>query len=697
MAILSVWVIFSPSEGGDLDLILWQILDQREAPLSLPWPHGEPNPEPSVSLLSFSSVGIRFGSEPLLSDVSFTVSAGDRWGIVGRNGTGKTTLFQLMRGVLEPESGSIARKPGLRMTMLDQHREFGKAKTVWEAAAGGYEDLLALEASVALEAERIGTLGDEVTDADLRSLDQLQEEFHHRGGYQFHARVDAVLQGLGFDAEAARRRSVQELSGGERGRVGLATQLAAPADLLLLDEPTNHLDLDTIEWLRRHLEESGKTVIAISHDRAFLDDFAEHILHLSQGSATSYRGGYSSFVEQRAQAILTLEREAEEQRKEVARQEEFIRKNIAGQKTAQAKSRRNRLARLPRLSPPPAEDDPMAVRFEASDRGGDQVLVIKDLGVGFGSTRLLQGFSAIARRGDVIAVVGPNGVGKTSLLATILGELPFLTGEVRIGAGITPAWFRQDHAHLPRNKTLYDCVGDARPTWNRGQIQGHLGRFGFPGDTVRRLTDSLSGGERARVALALITLAQANLLALDEPTNHLDVESIEALEDALEDYPGTVLLVSHDRALLRELTTRVWAFDRGRLVDFPGPFIDWEEKLAREDEARAHALSEANKAARAEDKAQKWKAAAAKREREAPLRAARKALERAEARVHQAESEVASLEAALADPKLYDGSQESAREAGRLSRELRMAREALDTAMRGWEDALESLDALDPG
>ncbi len=650
-----------------------------------------------MSLLTFSSVTVQYGSEPLLSDVSFSVSRGERWGIVGRNGSGKTTLLQLIRGALEPEGGSITREPGLEMTMLDQHREFGKAETVWEAAAGGYEHLLSLEAFVAMEAERIGALGNRVTDADLETLDRLQEQFYHQGGYAFHAQVDAVLQGLGFDAEASRHRPLHELSGGERGRVGLAAQLAAPADLLLLDEPTNHLDLDTIEWLKRHLKESGKTVIVISHDRAFLDDFAEHILHLSHGSATAYRGGYSSFVTQRAQAILSLEREAEEQKKEVARQEEFIRKNIAGQKTAQAKSRRKRLARLPRLSPPQTEDDPMAVRFEATDRGGDQVLVVEGLEAGYGSAPLVEGFSAIARRGDVIAVVGPNGAGKTTLLATLLGERPPTSGEVRVGAGISPAWFRQDHAHLPEGKTLYDCVGDARPTWNRGQIQAHLGRFGFSGDTVRRLTDSLSGGERARVALALITLEGANLLALDEPTNHLDVESIEALEDALEGYPGTVLLVSHDRALLRELSTRVWAFEERRIVDFPGPFVDFEERMAREEEARALAVAEETRAARADGKAQKWKAAEARREREAPIRAARKVLAHAEARVHEVESEVANLEAALAHPGLYDGSPESAVEAGRLNQELRAARATLDETMAAWAEALEALEDLEAG
>ncbi len=647
-----------------------------------------------MSLLTFSSVGMQFGADQLLSDVSFNVAPRERWGVVGRNGTGKTTLLHLITGDLDPTSGSISRRPGLRMTLLDQHRDFGDARTVWEAAAAGYRDLLTLERALEEETEGLGELGDAVTDGDLKRFDEAQERFLHRGGYEFHARVDAVLQGLGFDAEAATERRIEELSGGERGRVGLAAQLAAPADLLLLDEPTNHLDLDTIEWLKSHLKESEKTVLIISHDRAFLNDFADHILHVFQGSARAYRGGYSSFVRQRDRDILTQEREFEARQKEIARQEEFIRRNIAGQKTAQAKARRNRLARLPRLSPPPSEDDPMAVRFEISARGGDQVLMAEELTVAVENRVLVREFSGQARRGDVIALVGPNGAGKSTLLATLLGEREPDGGKVRRGSAITPAWFRQDHAHLPVNKTIFDCVADLRPIWNRGQIQDHLGRFGFSGDEVKRVTDSLSGGERARVALALITLQGSNLLALDEPTNHLDVESIEALEDALESYPGTVLLVSHDRALLRELTTRVWALRDGEVEDYPGPFVDWERKVAAEKEERIASELQVQRRAREAEKARARKAHESRKARNEPLRRARRAAAAAEEEVHEAEAAVGDLKEAMGHPDLYDGSPESAREAGRLTTALKEATERLDDAMARWETAVEALEEI---
>ncbi len=638
---------------------------------------------------------MQFGSDPLLSDVTLSVAAGERWGIVGRNGTGKTTLFHLIAGTMDPTEGAITRLPGLRVTLLDQHRDFGDAKTVWEAAALGYKDLLELERTLARESERLKELGERATEADIRRFGDDQERFLNQGGYEFRSRVDAVLQGLGFDASHARERPPAARSGGERGRVALAGRLAAPADLVLLDEPTNHLDLDTIEWLKRYLEVLDGTVMVISHDRAFLDDMGDHVLHLAEGTATPYRGGYSSFVTQREEALVTLNRRVAEQRKEIAKEEDFIRRHIAGQKTKQAKSRRTRLARLPRLSPPPAEDDTMAVHFHLSARGGDQALVSDRLSVAVGATQLLDDFSVVGRRGDIIAVVGPNGAGKTTLIATLLGEHPPRSGSVRLGAGITPAWFRQDHAHLPEKRTLYDCVADARPTWNRGQIQGHLGRFGFSGDEVRRKTDSLSGGERARVALALITLEGANLLALDEPTNHLDVESIEALEDALERYEGTVLLVSHDRALLRELATRVWSLEDGRVRDYPGPFVDWEVAARERAEARASEVAASERDIREATRTQRRLQAEALRESEAVRRALRRGAASAEEAVRQAEDAIADLERALADDGLYNGTAESAQEAGRLSAELTAARLVLDEAMARWAEAAERVDALE--
>jgi ATP-binding cassette subfamily F protein 3 len=534
-----------------------------------------------VTLLSLANVGVSFGATELFKNVTFTVADGERWGIIGRNGAGKSSIFKLITGDLKPTAGSVARKPGLRHALLDQHRAFEGATTVWDAGAAAWREVIALEKRIAEQAIELGELGDRITDEFLERFGNDQERFADLGGYIYHARVDAVLQGLGFDAEESKTRPVSSLSGGERGRVGLAAQLIAPADLLLLDEPTNHLDLDTTTWLQEWLGDANETVIVVSHDRAFLDAVATHILHLEARTSEWYKGNYSQFVPQRAERRLTREREMEKQRAYVKKEEEYIRRNLAGVNSFQAKGKRKRLERLPRLAPPLGDPAAMSLQFEPAERGGDQVIAIKDLRVEVPGRVLVEDFTAVLRRNDFVALVGPNGAGKSSFISTIIGDRAPAGGEARIGGSITPAWFRQDLADLPLRKSLSEAIQDQRPLWNRGQVQNLLGAFGFSGDDVFREIATLSGGERARVALALMTLARANLLILDEPTNHLDVENIEVLEDALDEYEGSVLLVSHDRAFLREVATRVWSFDGTQLTDFDGPFVEWEEDRAR--------------------------------------------------------------------------------------------------------------------
>ncbi len=534
-----------------------------------------------MTLLSVSNVGLSFGATELFKNITFTVAEGERWGIIGRNGAGKSSIFRIITGEYQPTAGAVARKPGLRHALLDQHRAFEGATTVWEAGAAAWRDVIDLEKLIAAMAMQLGEMGENVTDEFLEKFGREQERFADLGGYEYHARVDAVLQGLGFDAEESKVRLVQTLSGGERGRVGLAAQLIAPADLLLLDEPTNHLDLDTTTWLQEWLAEAAETVIVVSHDRAFMDAVCTHIVHIEAKTSESYKGNYSQFVPQRAERRLTRERELEKQRAYVKKEEEYIRRNLAGVNSFQAKGKRKRLERLPRLAPPPGDPAAMSLRFDVSERGGDQVTAIKDLRVEVPGRVLVEDFTAVLRRNDFVALVGPNGAGKSSFIATILGDRAASGGEARVGASITPAWFRQDLSDLPLRKSLADVIQEQRPTWSRGAVQNHLGAFGFTGDEVFREIATLSGGERARMALALMTLKKANLLVLDEPTNHLDVENIEVLEDALEEYEGTVLLVSHDRAFLRQVATRVWAFDGTRLVDFDGPFDEWEADRAR--------------------------------------------------------------------------------------------------------------------
>ncbi len=647
-----------------------------------------------MTLLSISGASIQYGAVPLLTDVTLTVAKGERWGVIGRNGSGKTSLFRIITGDLDPAQGSVSRASGLKVAVLDQHRDFAGARMVWDAACSSFADLLRLEHSLQEQGEAIAALGDRLTQEQLNRYDRDLERFRREGGYEMEARVSAVLHGLGFDPDGAKLQPLGTLSGGERGRLALACQLVASADLLLLDEPTNHLDLETTAWLVDHLKSLDAAALIVSHDRAFLDDVADHVLHLEAGTTQCYAGGYSAFVTQREERRLAAGRAYQKQSRVIAKEEDYIARNIAGQNTKQAKGRRRRLSRLPRLSPPPGDESSMAVRFKSGGRGGDQVLVADKLTVKVGDRTLLDRFSGVVRRNDVVALVGPNGTGKTTLLATLLGQRDPADGSARLGDTVDVSVYRQDLAQVPRDKTLFDTIHDLRPSWTRGQVMDHLGRFDFSGDETLRRAGSLSGGELARVALAMMTLEQVNFLVFDEPTNHLDVESIEALEDAIDAYEGTVLLVSHDRALLTALSTRVWHLEHGRITDYDGNFGEWQ--VAREERRRQAdvAVREAEVARRAREKAAETKKPVSKDKAHASAqRSARRAAEQAEQRVQALEQAIALRTDLLAAPDLYSTPDGTAR-AKALARELDQHRRELTEAYTAWEAATAEAERL---
>jgi ATP-binding cassette, subfamily F, member 3 len=648
-----------------------------------------------MTQIAVSGAAVEFGATLLFKDITFTVAAGERWGIVGRNGTGKTTLFKLMTGDLAPTRGQVARQSGLSVSLLGQHRDYGAATTVWEAAAGPFADLLALEQSLAEQAEGLATTHD---DAALTRYGRDLERFEREGGYTIAPRVDAVLQGLGFDATKARTQRLETLSGGERGRVGLARQLVAPSDILLLDEPTNHLDLETTAWLEQYLRETDRTVILISHDRAFLAAVVDHVLHFEGDSATPYVGSYEAFVAQRQERRLAQQRAFDKQQKVIAAQTDYIARNLAGVNTKQAKGRRKLLARMPRLSSPIGEDGTMALRLEIAERGGDQVAVAEKLRIAVEGRILIDRFDGRIMRGDRLGIVGPNGAGKSTLLRTLVGERPADDGVLRVGNSIRVAYYDQNLGQVPLDKTLYQVISDLRPQWERRLVQGHLGRFGFSGDEVQRRAETLSGGERARVALAMLMLTRANLLVLDEPTNHLDVETIEVLEDAIESYEGSVILVSHDRAMLRALANKVWVLHDRHITTFDGTFAEWE--VASEERAHAAAVRAAEEVAlrRVDEK----KRTAARQERASAngdaqrksLRQARERATTAEQKVSEIDGEISTLTATLDDPGLYTRP-DGVEEAHKLGARLDVLRARLDKALATWEQETAALEALE--
>jgi ATP-binding cassette subfamily F protein 3 len=656
-----------------------------------------------MTQLQVSNVAVEFGATTLFREVTFTVSAGERWGVLGRNGTGKTTLFRLITGEMQPTRGTVVRQSALRIALLDQHREFGEVSTVWEAAAGGLADLLSLERSLL---EQAHALSDDASEEALARYGHDLERFEREGGYEATARIDSVLHGLGFDPQQARSTPVAQLSGGERGRLGLARELVRGGDILLLDEPTNHLDLETTRWLEQFLRDSPITVLLISHDRAFLHNVADHVLHFESGTATSYVGGYASFVTQRDERRLTQQRALDKQRRTIAHEQDYIARNIAGQNSRQAKGRRTRLGRLPRLSAPVTDDEAMALRFDVAQRGGDRVAIaeratiaVSDGGTGVRRT-LVEGFTGSLRRGEVLGLVGPNGAGKSTLLRALVGHQSVDSGELRIGSGIDVGYYRQDLSQVPLDQTLYDIIADLRPAWERRLVQGHLGRFGFSGDEVQRRPETLSGGERSRVALAMLMLSRSNLLILDEPTNHLDVESIEALEDALERYEGTVILVSHDRELLRGLTDKLWVLHERHITEFDGGFAEWE--LVSADRERAAEVRASEEAAlrrvHERQRLERTRRAEASDTRSArnlarELRRAQREVDEIEPRIEELESQIATVSAALEDPALYTGTG-GLSEAKTLAVQLERAKRELDAALERWTAATAEVEQL---
>lgn len=602
-----------------------------------------------MTLVRLQDAGRQYGDRWVIRHVDFHVAQGERWGIVGRNGIGKTTLLRMLTGEDEPTEGTVWRHPGLRFTHMRQDRGEQGAATIREAALEPFAHLMEMEARLHREADALAHV-DHDNDQGRRlmaSYDRHVEEFRRRGGYEMQARSEATLEGLAFPADTW-EKPIRALSGGELGRLRLVQTLLAEPDVLLLDEPTNHLDLRSTEWLEEYLKAYPGTVMVVSHDRVFLERLADHVLHLEEGTAFAYTGDFDSFLEQREARRELQQKQYEQQQAYIARTEDFIRRNLAGQKTKQAKSRRTLLSRLDRVASVSQDGKAMGLSFGGASRSGGTVLKLDKVTCSIGPRVLFAPFSAEVSRGERIAVIGPNGCGKSTLMRALAGESAPCAGSVITGTGVARAYYRQDQSHLDAEKTIWQEVSDG-VTASMPELRNHLGRFLFSGDDIQSRVGSLSGGEQARVALAKITLQRANLLLLDEPTNHLDLESREVLEEAIEGYEGTVILISHDRAFLAGTATRVWSWNDGRFEDYPGGFDDWQAWSDRRRREAAATAVAARPVAASRTEASAAKSARSKNE----TRRLQLELERIESRIHDIEARTAEIEAALGDPALY--------------------------------------------
>jgi len=511
-------------------------------------------------LYRLESVELSFAGRKVLRGATFQHNPGEKLLLLGRNGCGKTTLLKLITGELEPERGSVLRARGFEAVTVEQRVSAPGDTPVLEYCLSALPRVVEVERALAVLEGRLGG-GD---GAAIAEHHRLQEELERLDGYRVRPRARAALLGLGIP-EAMHARTLATLSGGERTRVALARALLSRSPLLLLDEPTNHLDLVGVEFLAQELARRDGALLLVTHDRELVDRVGGEVLELHGGRLERYPAGYARYRRERGARREQARRAFELQRAEIERQEEFIRRNIAGQNTRQAQARQKLLDRMTRLEAPEPDLAALKLRWPESGRSGQMVVEAGDLAVGWADP-VLRGVSFTLRRGERLAVVGRNGAGKSTLLHALAGRAPALAGRLRFGAGVVPAWYDQEQAEIPNGVSVLEVLLTARPEWTPAEARGWAARFAFSGEAAEAATDSLSGGERARLALARLIALAPNLMLLDEPTNHLDLATCEVLEEALGEFPGALLLVSHDRRLVEKVATGVLLLEGGSAV-----------------------------------------------------------------------------------------------------------------------------------
>lgn len=543
-----------------------------------------------TTLLSVNDLAKTYITDEIFRNVTFQINEREHVALVGINGAGKSTILRIVAGIEYPSKGTVTFASGLRVTYLPQEARFDSERTVREEALTAFEGVIA-------EAERMREIEQEMSSASdvelealLEEYDRLQHRFEAAGGYDFEYRTDEVLSGLGFSHEQF-NDNVHLLSGGQKTRVALAKALLADPDLLLLDEPTNHLDLEMLEWLETFLRSWHGACMIVSHDRYFLDRVTSRTMEVAFGVLEDYPAPYNRYLELRVERYERRAKEYEEQQEFIARTEEFIRKYKAGQRSREAKGRQTRLDRVERIARPQQHQE-LNIKMQANVRSGRIVLTTTPVIAGYTATNeqgkpeafeLLQAPALTIERGDRVGLIGPNGAGKSTFLKTVIGEIPAIKGRVDFGTNVKIGYYAQAHEQLPRNGTPLSVIMGVQPMGEEF-ARTYLGRFLFSGDDVLKQIEGLSGGERSRLALAMLLLQQANFLILDEPTNHLDISSRETLEEMLSSFDGTVLFVSHDRFFMDRIATKIWAVEDAKVTAHLGNYTDYQRALGRRPE-----------------------------------------------------------------------------------------------------------------
>jgi ATP-binding cassette subfamily F protein 3 len=671
-----------------------------------------------MSLLTATNLSKSFGANDIFSGISLSIPQRARIAIVGPNGIGKTTLLRILLGMDEPSNGQVMTSRNLSTGYLPQEAGLSGTHTLWQECLKALGDLLDMEAELS-QLER--SMGDpDQAEAALERYGKLQQEFDLLGGYTYETRIRQTLSGLGFD-ESDFNRPITQLSGGQRTRAVLARLLLSNPELLILDEPTNHLDIAAVEWLENYLRQWPGATLIVSHDRYFLDQVVDHIWEMSTDRLEVYRGNYTAYVRHRQERWDLRQQLFESEKERLLKDLDYIKRNISGQNTQQAKGRLKRASRevqvieklgidalqgknwgelslqveisehpmgveelerhIRSLRGPSNRPPHLHLNLKTDLRSGDLVLRTRDLAIGYADEgkALFHSPDLLLKRGECAAVIGPNGAGKTTFLKTLLEKLPPLEGEVVLGASLEIGYFAQAHEDLKPERSLVDEIQSVAKDMYLSEVRNYLARFLFSGDDVFKKVAVLSGGERGRLALAKLSLTKANLLLLDEPTNHLDIPSQEILQEVLADYPGTILLVSHDRYLIDALATQIWEIlaDQRTLQIFEGAYTQYRQFLEKQ---RVDQLAQA---------ADKPETAARIRERSNTAQERRRAtrLKQIEDHIHELETQLAGISQKLEKPPAEMG------KVHQLGEQYMQLQEELNQSMQEWEDLHESQPA----
>ncbi|MEU90040.1 ABC transporter ATP-binding protein [Listeria monocytogenes] len=648
-------------------------------------------------LLQVQQISKFFGAEVILDNIKLEVKTGDRIALVGRNGAGKSTLLKIIAGKMSYDGGTISKPKSVKIGYLAQNTGLESSKTIWDEMLSVFDSLRRMEADLRKMELRLGEPelynDPEKYQALMTDYDTLQHTFKESGGYTYEAEIRSVLNGLRFYPEDY-EVEIASLSGGQKTRLALAKLLLAKQDILVLDEPTNHLDIETLAWLETYLQNYHGSLLIVSHDRYFLDKVVNQVYEISRTKIDHYKGNYSSFVNQKQAKLEQMWKEFDKQQKQIAKLEDFVARNIVrASTTKRAQSRRKQLEKMDVLGRPQGDEKAAHFGFQFEKQTGKDVLMVDQLSIGYAKDkRIASNLTFEMKRQDSLALVGPNGIGKSTLLKTLIRDIPALSGEFHFGAGVKIGYYDQEQAKLTSNKTVLMELWDDYPELNEVNVRTTLGNFLFSDDDVLKNVQSLSGGEKARLALAKLTLLEANVLILDEPTNHLDIESKEVLEAALIDFEGTILFVSHDRYFINRIASKIVELAPEKATVFLGDYDYYQEKLAEEKElARLDAEDRRKKGEQVEATSSVRKLNyQEEKEQQKLLRQRKRKLEEVEKSMEATDEKIAELELQLTNPEVFQDHEKALE----ITQELDAVKADGEKLMEEWEQISEELESM---